>query len=85
MTQAATLADIASEQGLDRNTFLARWASEDVRRATREEFAAAREFGVSGFPSLLLKRGDRLYALCRGYAEAGPLAATLSCALESAG
>jgi putative protein-disulfide isomerase len=85
VTQAATLADIASELGLDRNTFLERWSSDEVKCATRVEFLAAREFGVSGFPSLLLKRGDRLDVLCRGYAEAGPLAATLSRALESAG
>lgn len=85
VTQATTLADIAGEQGLDRNTFLDRWSSDEMKRATREEFLAARTFGVSGFPTLLLKRGDRLDALCRGYVEAGPLAAALSRALESAG
>lgn len=84
VTQAATLADIAGEQGLDRNTFLERWSSGEMKRTTRVEFLAAREFGISGFPTLLLKRGDRLNALCRGYAEAGPLAAALSRALDSA-
>lgn len=72
-TATDTLADAAAGVGLDRDAFVARFGSEDMKRMTREDFVACQRMGVRGFPALLLERDGRLRLLNEGYAEAGPL------------
>jgi putative protein-disulfide isomerase len=53
--------------------FLAAFDSEPVRNRTLEDFAYAKELGVSGFPTTILQLGERFFLLSHGYAEAGQL------------
>ena len=66
-TQPAVLADIASEEGFDRTTFLAAMESDPMRVATRADFAATQTMGVSGFPTVALARGEELYLVTSGF------------------
>ncbi|HUP29412.1 MAG TPA: DsbA family protein [Usitatibacter sp.] len=66
-TDPAVLADIAAENGYDRDTFLAAMESESMRLATRADFTATQSLGVSGFPTVAASRGEELYLVTSGY------------------
>jgi putative protein-disulfide isomerase len=68
VTVPATLAAIAAECGYDAASFSTALASPAMREATHADFARAREWGVTGFPTLALARGDALYLLTAGFA-----------------
>ena len=68
VTAPATLADIAAGCGYDAGAFSAALASPAMRAATAADFARARGWGVTGFPTLALARGDALYLLTAGFA-----------------
>ena len=68
VTAPATLADIAAGCGYDAEAFSAALASPAMRAATAADFARARGWGVTGFPTLALARGDALYLLTAGFA-----------------
>jgi putative protein-disulfide isomerase len=66
-TRALVLADIAAESGYDRAEFLGNLESEEMREATRRDFAAAQSMGVAGFPTLAVGYGPQLYLVTSGY------------------
>jgi putative protein-disulfide isomerase len=71
VTQPATLADLAAEEGLERGVFLAAHASQEARDAVRQDFAATQQTGVTGFPTLAVAYPDRRYFLVTaGFARA---------------
>ena len=73
VTHADVLAKAAStalaEQGCQIGVaaFHAVWASEETKVTTRNDFAQAQRWGVSGFPTLLLARGEELNLVTAGY------------------
>jgi putative protein-disulfide isomerase len=67
VTRGEVLADIASENGMVRETFLAAWRSEVARDAVRNDFAATQKLGVSGFPTLAVRKGDSLFLVASGF------------------
>jgi len=67
VTSAAELADVVADQGADRDGFLADFESEDLRRATYADFTMARRLGAEGFPTVILRKRDRLMPLTVGY------------------
>ena len=68
VTREEILADIAAEQGLVRATFLASLKSDDMREATRGDFALTQSVGIRGFPALCAARGSELHPIVNGYA-----------------
>ena len=79
VTQPVTLADLAAEEGLDREVFLAAHASHEARDAVRQDFAATQQTGVTGFPTLAVAYPDRRYFLVTaGFARAADLADRLA-------
>lgn len=68
VTVPATLASIAVECGYDAASFSTALESPAIREATRADFARAQGWGVTGFPTLALARGDALYLLTAGFA-----------------
>lgn len=48
-----------------------------TRQATQEEFAQARRWGISSFPALLGRQGERVVRLSDGFAKAPALVATI--------
>jgi len=66
-TRGDTLATIAEEFGFERDTFHMHFDSERMREKTRADFARTQSLGVSGFPTLGVVHGARLYLVTSGY------------------
>ena len=62
-TKDQVLADIAGEMGVEREMFFAELVSEEARKETERDFAAARQAGINGFPTLLAGDGTGHYLL----------------------
>lgn len=52
---------------IDGQAFLTEARSEKNYRETWNDFAAAQEMGIRGFPSIVLRRGEQLGLLTAGY------------------
>jgi len=84
VTQADTLAEIAEELGLDREPFLAAWATEEAKQETWRDYAISQRAGVTGFPTLVAGPNDEgIYGVVtRGFAPADQVVAILKEWLE---
>ena len=58
---------ICSEFNIPFQDFERKFKSKEYKMATHEEFVLNREWGVTGYPSVLVKRGDELEYIARGY------------------
>ena len=78
VTHPEVLADLASDEGLDRAVFLASHASQAAKDAVRNDFSATQQTGVTGFPTLAVGYPHRRYFLVSsGFARAAELAERL--------
>lgn len=67
-TDPATLAALAAGCGYDAGAFAAALESPAMREATRDDFARARDLGVTGFPTLAYAPAGTLYLVTAGFA-----------------
>ena len=67
VTLPDVLADIAVDCGYDRQEFLERVESAEIREQTRQDFATAQSLGVTGFPTLGVSYGSQLYLVTSGF------------------
>ncbi len=58
---------ICLEFKIDFAAFKERFESEDVKKETRMEFDLSKNWGVSGYPSVLLSINNHLHYIARGY------------------
>jgi putative protein-disulfide isomerase len=75
VTQHRVLADLYAQvrddgSAPDAAAFDAALASAAMRSATRADFAAVQRWGITGFPTLLLVRGQQAHVVAAGYTEA---------------
>lgn len=71
VTDFDVLADLAQEHSVDRTDFRARLETEDAKQSAWADFSQARNWGISGFPTLVGElTGDRLALLARGWTKA---------------
>jgi putative protein-disulfide isomerase len=63
----ATLATLAEQVGLSPDSLVTAWASDGARARTQRAFAEARQAGISMYPTLRWREGDRRTELLRGY------------------
>lgn len=68
---------------VDADEFLQAFRSEESVAATWADFARSRRWGITGFPSLILKTGETGHLIAQGYAKADRIDATLSSLLET--
>jgi putative protein-disulfide isomerase len=61
------LADIAKKFTLDPAAFIALFEAPEIIEATLADFRAAASAGVTGFPTVILKRGEGFSLLTAGY------------------
>lgn len=70
-------ADTAAEFGVDSREFLKLYKSDEIIQETLNDFVWAQRVGVTGFPTVLVREGDKIGALTLGYqpleALEGPL------------
>lgn len=75
VTQGGVLAKVAADAltkagfAIDAAKFQEIWASDPVIAATEADFALTKRWGVTGFPTLVLERGERLDLVNSGYAK----------------
>jgi putative protein-disulfide isomerase len=55
ITDEAVLAELSSETGIDRRTFLQAFRTDEARQETWQDFAIAQKAGITGFPSLIAR------------------------------
>lgn len=73
VTKAGVLADLAAGCGYEREDFLGRLESSEMRDETRLDFNTAQSLGVTGFPTLGVAYGQQLYLVTSGYVTADVL------------
>ncbi|MGT2433734.1 DsbA family protein [Cupriavidus basilensis] len=87
-TDGGVLAGIASQvltrlgYGVDAAAFEAAWRAPATVAETQADFALARSWGVTSFPTLLLRVGRELHGITTGYASAGMIEHRLASVLE---
>jgi putative protein-disulfide isomerase len=69
LNDLATYLKLLPSYGIDPGEFAARFASEQYRAQAQAEFAQVQGWGVTGFPTLVFRDGNQLYALARGYRD----------------
>jgi len=67
ITQTDALTTIAMDFGVDGGGFKDKFLSQDMRKATAADFEIARTFGVSGFPTMLVREDEDYAYLTVGY------------------
>jgi putative protein-disulfide isomerase len=69
VTDRAVLADVAAEQGFERDSFLAGLGQASLKDETWRDYAISQRAGVTGFPTLIIgPNADGTYApVTRGY------------------
>lgn len=77
VTDPTCYEEFARDVGADVEAFLAGFADDVSLEATWNDFAISREWGVTGFPTLILRRGDEGQVISRGYAPAAQIEAAL--------
>jgi putative protein-disulfide isomerase len=73
VTRPDVLADAAAACGYDRDEFLQRLESTEMRDETRLDFTTAQSLGITGFPTLGVAYGQQLYLVTSGYVTADVL------------
>lgn len=61
------LGKLAQDHGVDREQFLTLWRSDEAKRGTQQAFRDARTFGISMYPTLLYRRGNKAELIVRGF------------------
>ena len=69
---ASVCAD-ALDSEFDATAFAAEFASESIKDTTRNDFALVQEWGIRGFPTLLIVREERPHLVAPGYMKAAGL------------
>lgn len=67
VTSAEVLADLAAEEGEDRTKFSAAFLSPEVRNETFRDFLLAQEFGIQGFPTMIVGGGKQYALVASGF------------------
>ena len=60
---------ICAATGVDFTEFVKLFGSPEMLARTQADFQLNRRWGVTGYPTVVVRKGDRLYAIARGYAE----------------
>jgi putative protein-disulfide isomerase len=82
LADPAVLLEIAARYGLDEPTFLTAFTDPDTAAYTQAGFTAATQVGVTGFPTLVLRRGNQGYLVARGWAPYEQVKAAIDQALR---
>lgn len=67
VTQSKQLAELASEFGIEQPAFIELFKSKEMRVLTQQHFIQTRQFGVRGFPTLLVGSEEKHTVFTSGY------------------
>ena len=77
-----TFVDLLPEFGVDAAAFKAFYEGEQGQNATKHNFQTAAQFGIRGFPSVVLRIDEQYYMVSNGYAKKEALIGNVERALE---
>jgi putative protein-disulfide isomerase len=69
--------DLAAEFGIDRKVFMDRFSELKMKQHVQEEFVWVRESGVQGYPSVVLRKGQKYFMISNGYIPLSELESSL--------
>lgn len=58
---------LAQEFGLDSLDFTAKMQADEFKQATLQEFQQVAQWGIDGFPSVIMATREKLYLIAKGY------------------
>jgi len=58
---------ICEELEINYSKFSQEFSSQEMKEATRQDFTQSRQWGVSGFPSVIYRKNDQLHSIANGY------------------
>lgn len=61
-------APICEELGIDFAEFSKLFEQEEVKQLTQQDFALSRQWGVTGYPTVILRKGNQLIVIAKGFA-----------------
>ncbi len=64
---------ILDQIDVDKDAFKSGFESEEMKLKIKEDFAKSADFGVRGFPTLILQKGGEMFLISNGYATAKDL------------
>ncbi|MEM0999725.1 MAG: DsbA family protein [Bacteroidota bacterium] len=67
--QLETYLELCQKMDIDEEAFAALYLSDEMRKATADDFLRARQLGISSFPTVLLRVNDEYHLVARGYAR----------------
>ena len=74
---ATSYAGLLKEFGIDANVFAEKWNSTEFKEKTRADFMVSQKMGVRGFPSMVLKTGEKYQLLSNGYQKSDAIIAKI--------
>ncbi len=67
ITNETILSELAAAEGVDKNDFIRVFSSRQIIYRTAGDFHRAHAMGVRGFPTVVLRTGEKLELLCAGF------------------
>lgn len=73
----ATYRELAQQFGIEADAFIPFWHSEDAKYETQQDFQWVQAAGITGFPCVIVDRGDGLFMASQGYRAYDDLVAVI--------
>ncbi|MDX5348230.1 MAG: DsbA family protein [Hymenobacteraceae bacterium] len=67
LNDADTYVELAASAGLDRDSFMERYASEHYKNQALYEFQVVQQWGIQGFPVVIMQKKDKMAMAAQGY------------------
>ena len=83
LTDVDILADLAEDLNVDRDAFMESFETRDIKRETVDDFSRAQNWGIRGFPAIVLEEPERFRLLTIGYQPFDTLQPQLEAWIES--
>lgn len=77
-----TYGQCAADFGINAQEFTEKLQSEKILELAQKEFQVVSNWGIKGFPSVLLQKGQQAYLIARGYSDLASLEETAEKVME---
>jgi putative protein-disulfide isomerase len=85
ISDPATIPPLVEELDVDLEAFVTAFESPEATKTTWQDFAAARHWGISGFPTVIVRSGETGHLVAQGYATAADMEIGIAQALSPTG
>lgn len=82
LRQDSVYSHLIKKYGIAEQTFLNKLHGEDMRKQTNDWFQTTRNWGIDGYPTVILVHKDKYYAVARGYTDLNTLKQTIQSVLN---